>query len=66
MRHIQEEGCTKRYVRKNKSSHINFQCQKSGLFMSQAYPYLGASPDVVISCKCCGEEMFEIKCPWNS
>ena len=67
MRYIQgEKVARKRYVRKNKSPYINFQCQESGLFISQAYPYLGASPDGVISCNCCGEEILEIKCPWTS
>ena len=45
-----EKVAQKRYIRKNKSSHIYFQCHESGLFISQAYPYLGASPDGVISC----------------
>ena len=53
----------KRYVSKNKLSHINFECQQSGLFTSQAYPYLGAITDNVISCNCSGEETLDIKCP---
>ena len=61
-----EKIARKRYVTKNKSSRINFQCQESGLFISQAYPYLRASPDGVISCNCCGEGILEIKCPWTS
>ena len=61
-----EKIARKRYVRKNKSSHINFQCQECGLFISQAYPYLGTSPDGFISCNCCGEGILEIKCPWTS
>ena len=46
---------------KNKSSHITFQWQESRLFISQAYPYLGASPDGVITCNCCGEGILEIR-----
>ena len=53
-------------LRKNKSSNINFQFQEPGLFISQTYPNLGASPDGVISCNCCGERILEIKCPWTS
>ena len=56
-----EKIVRKRYVRKNKSSHI--QCQEPGLFISQAY--LGASLDGVISCNCCGEGILERKCPWT-
>ena len=51
---------------KKKSSHTNFQCQETGLFISQAYPYLGVNPDGVINCNCCGKEILEIKCPWTS
>ena len=61
-----EKITRKSYVRKNKLSHINFLCQESGLFISQAYLYLGASPDGVISCNCCGKGILEIKCPWIS
>ena len=43
-----------------------FQCQESELFIPQVYPYLGASPDDVISCNCCGEGGLEIKFPWTS
>ena len=41
-------------------------CQEPGLFLSQAYTYLGDSPDGVIRCNCCGEGILEIKCPWTS
>ena len=61
-----EKTARKRYVKKNKSSHIKFQCHEPGLFISQACPYLGASSDGVISCNCCGEEILDIKCPWTS
>ena len=56
----------KKYVRKSKLSQMNFQCQESGLFISQEYPYFEASPDCVISCNCYGEGILEIKCPWAS
>ena len=58
-----EKIARKRYVRKNKSSWINFQCQEPGLFVSQAYPYLGTSLDGVISSNCCGEGILEINAP---
>ena len=61
-----ENNARKRYVGKNKLSHINFQCQDSGLFLPQAFQYLGASPDSVISCNCCGEGNLEIKFLWTN
>ena len=27
--------------------------------------FLGASPDAVVSCSCCGKEVLEIKCPYS-
>ena len=61
-----ENIARKRYITKNKLSHIHFQCQESGLFIFPVYPYLGASPDGFISCNCCDEGILEIKCPWTS
>ena len=57
--YIQKEDCTNRYVRKNKSPHIDFHCHESRLFISQAYSCLGASPDGAISCNFCGEGILE-------
>ena len=34
------------------------------LFLSSAYPYLGASLDGIVSCSCCGVGCLEIKCPY--
>lgn len=33
--------------------------------MHSAYPYLGASPDGLTHCNCCGEGLLEIKCPYS-
>lgn len=32
--------------------------------INQAYPHLGASPDGIILCDCCGTGCLEIKCPY--
>ena len=44
--------------------HENISVGDSGLFRSEVYPYLGASPDGILECSCC-ETIFviEIKCP---
>lgn len=44
-------------------SHIDFKVQLSGLVINPSYPYIGASPDGVFTCSCCGEELLEIECP---
>ena len=30
-----------------------------------AYPFLGASPDGLVCCSCCGKGLLEIKCPYS-
>ena len=34
--------------------HTNFSITASGLFVNPQYPHLGASPDGIITCSCCG------------
>ena len=36
------------------------------MFINPSYPTLGASPDGIISCDCCGIGTLEIKCPYCS
>ena len=38
---------------------------KSGLHIVKEKPWLGASPDGLVSCECCGEGILEIKCPYK-
>lgn len=44
--------------------HVNFEIRDSGLVINPKYPFLGASPDAVPSCHCCGDIVVEIKCPY--
>lgn len=45
--------------------HINFKVTQSGLIVSNEYPHIGASPDGIWSCECCGIGTLEIKCPYK-
>ncbi|XP_021379090.1 uncharacterized protein LOC110466710 [Mizuhopecten yessoensis] len=45
---------------KHHRSVIYSEC---GLFVDKRHPFLGASPDLLLSCSCCGEGLLEIKCP---
>ena len=47
-----------------KKEHTDFGCRNCGLFLDIAKPYLGAAPDQLVNCKCCGEGLLEIKCPY--
>ena len=44
--------------------HDNFRVSDSGLFISSDLPHLGASPDGLVCCDCCGEGCLEIKYPY--
>ena len=34
-----------------------------GLHVNPSFPHLGASPDAIVNCECCGTGVVEIKCP---
>jgi len=50
-------------MEENKNHHINVSMNNSGLVINPSFPYLGASPDGIINCDCCGKGCLEIKCP---
>lgn len=62
--HRKEDVARKQYVSKM-SAHDDFQCTASGLHICPEYPFLAASPDGMISCKCCGKGALEIHCPYK-
>ena len=46
------------------SKHDGFSLSVSGFVVNPAWPFLGAFPDSVISCTCCGDGALEIKGPF--
>jgi len=63
-------GCThEKHARdmfgeKISSLHENVKIYDAGLFINPEFPYIGASPDAIMSCDCCGTSVVEIKCPF--
>ncbi|SMN01988.1 hypothetical protein SPONN_289 [uncultured Candidatus Thioglobus sp.] len=43
--------------------HVQFSVEESGLVLHLDWPHLGASPDGMVKCDCCGSGALEIKCP---
>lgn len=43
--------------------HTDINVKSCGLFVDQETPYLGASPDALVQCTCCGVGVVEVKCP---
>lgn len=45
------------------NGHKDVIIQEVGLFVLDTHPYIGASPDAVVQCSCCGFACLEVKCP---
>lgn len=43
--------------------HMNPTILPAGLMIDRKFPFLGATPDGIIICECCGRSLLEIKCP---
>lgn len=52
------------YEKVSKSKHQKFSVEENGLFINPQWPYIGASPDGIVCCLCCGRGALEIKCPY--
>ena len=59
-----ESSARTAYVSLMESTHTAFSCKESGLVVSLSHPFIGASPDGVVHCECCGHGVIEIKCPY--
>lgn len=55
-----------RYVHLMERKHQGFKYRECGLFVDGERPYLGASPDLIVSCDCCGQGLAEFKCPYST
>ena len=59
-----EQNAIEAYTKVAKESHEGFEVSVAGLFIDEKWPFVGASPDAIITCKCCGKGVLEIKCPF--
>jgi len=58
-----EEKARKTYTKFQRALHgESFVCNTSGLMLNKKFPHLGASPDGLVECACCGKGCLEIKC----
>ena len=58
-----ENDARHKYYEYMSRSHVNHSVNLSGLILNPDFPYLGASPDGIINCSCCGVGCLEIKYP---
>ncbi|KAK3083747.1 hypothetical protein FSP39_002541 [Pinctada imbricata] len=54
-----------KYGAKMKQSHVSFYCKETGVFVYEKFPFIAASPDGIVNCKCCSQGLVEIKCPFQ-
>ena len=60
-----ENTARQEYIQKM-SSHESLKYIAVGLVVNPLYPHLGASPDGIVHCSCCGKGLIEIKCPYSA
>ena len=58
-----ETFALEQYTSSQSSKHQVFSVKNCGLFLNPKWPHLGASPDSIVACDCCGKGAVEIKCP---
>ncbi|XP_065208403.1 uncharacterized protein LOC135837152 [Planococcus citri] len=59
----ESDGINK-YFSVRESQHYDLEVAPSGFFIHHAYFHLGATPDQLVRCACCGIGILEIKCPF--
>ena len=60
-----ETNAMKEFYANEAVNHSDFKTDKAGLFLAKQFPYIGASPDGIMYCKCHGKSTIEIKCPYK-
>ena len=48
-----------------KKEHVNARITSRGLTLHKDFPFIGGSPDGVLSCDCHGESILEVKSPYR-
>ena len=61
----QEQNALKLFYSVEACKHQDFKLQSCGLYVDRTHPYIGASPDGIMYCKCHQKSVIEIKCPYN-
>ena len=44
------------------TNHSDISVDESGFVINPMWPHLGATPDGVVNCTCCGKGILKIKC----
>ena len=60
-----EENAFKCFYAEEVSKHQTFKAEKCGTFLGKIKSYIAASLDGIVTCKCHGKGLIEIKCPYS-
>ena len=60
-----EELAGMEYENRMCKKHLKFTVSKSEFIIPPSYLLMGASPDGIIKCKCCGHGVLKIKCAYS-
>ena len=59
-----EKAAREHYMELSRNSHDNIVVEECGFVINPCWPHLGASPDGIVHCLCCGQGVIEIKCSY--
>ena len=59
-----EKDALEEYQKRMETTHDGFKMEMSGFVISDKFPFIGASPDSIVECNCCGKGTVEVKCPY--
>ncbi|KAK3104382.1 hypothetical protein FSP39_000663 [Pinctada imbricata] len=51
------------FLKEFSTKHKNVNSEECGIIVDAVRPFIAASPDLLLSCACCGDGCLEIKCP---
>ncbi|KAK9962094.1 hypothetical protein ABG768_019065 [Culter alburnus] len=60
-----EENGRTQYKVQTMKHHCDMQLTECGFIINPKFPQVGASPDGLVQCTCCGKGCIEIKCPYK-
>ena len=60
-----KDDAHKAYTEVMNAQHRSFTVVKSDLVLDMSHPFIGASPNGLVECSCCGKGTLEIKCPYS-
>lgn len=52
------------YIDSAQHLHDGLEVLKAGFVIDVDKPYIGAPPDWLLNCNCCGKGVLEVKCPF--